>query len=159
MCLILRKSLKYEEGERMKYIKSYISYFTAIATAILVIVSIDVTISSYESVPKYLTLEILGASAITALITTLILCREIKTRKQFLILFLVHFLLLCAAMISLGLLFGWVDASLGSILCMIFYVALVYAIVYAINYILAKKEADELNEALDKRNGSFTHSE
>jgi hypothetical protein len=62
-------------------------------------------------------------------------------------------------MISLGLLFGWVDASLGSILCMIFYVALVYAIVYAINYILAKKEADALNEALDKRNGSVTHSE
>jgi hypothetical protein len=36
---------------------------------------------------------------------------------------------------------------------MIFYVALVYVIVFAINYILAKKEADELNEALNKRNG------
>jgi hypothetical protein len=41
---------------------------------------------------------------------------------------------------------------------MIFYVALVYVIVFAINYILAKKEADELNEALNKRNGRFTHS-
>jgi uncharacterized membrane protein len=158
MCLILRKSLKYEEVAKMKYIKSYISFFTAIATAILVIVTIDVAISSYESVSKYLPLEILAASALTALITTIILCREIKTGKQFLISFLVHFLLLCAAMISLGLLFGWVEASLGSILCMIFYVALVYVIVFAINYILAKKEADELNEALDKRNGSFTHS-
>jgi lysylphosphatidylglycerol synthetase-like protein (DUF2156 family) len=151
MCLSLRKSLKYEEAAKMKYIKSYISFFTAIATAILVIVTIDAVINSYESVSKYLPLEILAASAITALVTTLILCREIKTRKQFLIWFLVHFLLLCAAMIGLGLLFGWIGASLGSILCMIFYVALVYIIVFAINYILAKKEADELNEALDKR--------
>jgi hypothetical protein len=61
-------------------------------------------------------------------------------------------------MIVLGLLFGWIDVSFGNILCMIFYVALVYVIVFAINYILAKKEADELNEALNKRNGRFTHS-
>jgi hypothetical protein len=68
----------------MKYIKSYISFFTAIATAILVVVTIDAAISSYESVSKYLPLEILAASALTALITTIILCREIKTRTQFL---------------------------------------------------------------------------
>jgi hypothetical protein len=154
MCPILRKSLKYKEVAKMKYIKSYISYFTAIATAILVIVTIDAAISSYESVSKYLSLEILGASALTALITTIILCREIKTRKQFLISFLVHFLLLCGVMISLGLLFGWIDASFGSILGMILYVAFVYVIVFAINYILAQKEADELNEALEKRKGS-----
>jgi hypothetical protein len=57
-------------------------------------------------------------------------------------------------MIGLGLLFGWLDASFGNILCMIFYVALVYVIVFAINYILAQKEADELNEALNKRKGN-----
>jgi hypothetical protein len=152
MCPTLRKSLKYEEVAKMKYIKSYISFFTAIATAILVIVTIDAAINSYESFTQYLPLEILVASALTALITTIILCREIKTRKQFLILFLVHFLLLCAAMIGLGLLFGWMDASFGNILCMIFYVALVYVIVFAIKYILAKKEADELNESLNKWN-------
>jgi lysylphosphatidylglycerol synthetase-like protein (DUF2156 family) len=153
MCLTLRKSWKYEEVAKMKYIKSYISFFTAIATAILVIVTIDAAIHSYESVPKYMPLEILASSALTALITTIILCREIKTRRQFLISFLVHFLLLCAVMIGLGLLFGWIDASVGNIFGMIFYVALVYVIVFAINYILAKKEADELNEALNKRNG------
>jgi hypothetical protein len=135
----------------MKYVKSYISYFTAIATAILIIVTIDAAISSYEFVSKYLPLDILAASAITAFITMIISCREIKTGKQILILFFVHFLLLSAVMIGLGLLFGWIDASFGSILGMIFYVALVYVIVFAINYILAKKEADELNEALHKR--------
>jgi glucan phosphoethanolaminetransferase (alkaline phosphatase superfamily) len=138
--------------------KSYISYFTAIATAILVIVTIDAATSSYESVSKYLSLDILVAAAVTALITTIISCREIKTRRQFLILFPVHFLLLCASMIGLGLLFGWIDASFGDILSMVFYVALVYVIVFAINYILAKKEADALNEALDKRRESSTHS-
>jgi uncharacterized membrane protein len=136
----------------MKYVKSYISFFTAIATAILIIVTIDGAINSYESVSKYLPLEILGASALTALITTIILCREIKTRKQFLISFLLHFFLLCVVMIVLGLMFGWINDSFGSIICMILYVALVYVIVFAINYILAKKEADELNEALNKRN-------
>jgi hypothetical protein len=55
-------------------------------------------------------------------------------------------------MIGLGLQFGWMDVSFGNILCMIFYVALVYVIVFAINYILAKKEADELNESLNKWN-------
>jgi uncharacterized membrane protein len=136
----------------MKYIKSYISFFTAIATAILIIVTIDGAINSYESVSKSLPLEILTASAITAFITTIILCREIKTRNQFLISFLLHFLLLCVVMIVLGLMFGWINDSFGSIIGMIFYVALVYVIVFAINYILAKKEADELNEALNKRN-------
>jgi uncharacterized membrane protein len=158
MCQTLRKSLKYEEVAKMKYIKSYISFFTAIATAILVIVTIDATITPYESVSKYLPLEILAASALTALITTIILCREIKTRKQFWISFLVHFLLLCVAMIGLGLQFGWISATFGSIIRMIFYVALVYVIVFAINYILAKKEADELNKALNKLNRRFTHS-
>jgi uncharacterized membrane protein len=143
----------------MKYVKNYISFFTAIATAILIIVTIDGAINSYDSVPKYLPLEILAASALTALITTIILCREIKTRKQFLISFLVHFLLLCVAMIGLGLLFGWISATFGSIICMIFYVALVYVIVFAINYILAKKEADELNEALNKRNADFIYTD
>jgi uncharacterized membrane protein len=143
----------------MKYIKSYISFFTAIATAILIIVTIDGAINSYDSVPKYLPLEILAASALTALITTIILCREIKTRKQFLISFLLHFLLLCVVMIVLGLMFGWINDSFGSIICMIFYVALVYVIVFAINYILAKKEADELNEALNKRNADFICSD
>jgi uncharacterized membrane protein len=143
----------------MKYIKSYISFFTAIATAILIIVTIDGAINSYDSVPKYLPLEILAASALTALITTIILCREIKTRKQFLISFLLHFLLLCVVMIVLGLMFGWINDSVGSIICMIFYVALVYVIVFAINYILAKKEADELNEALNKRNADFICSD
>jgi hypothetical protein len=137
---------------KMKYIKSYISFFTAIATAILIIVTIDGAINSYESVSKSLPLEILTASALTALITTIILCREIKTRKQFLISFLLHFVLLCVVMIVLGLMFGWISDSFRSIICMIFYVALVYVIVFAINYILAKKEADELNEALNKRN-------
>jgi hypothetical protein len=159
MCLISRKNLKYKEAAKMKYIKSYISYFTAIATAILIIVTIIETMNSYESVSKYLLPEILAASALTALITTIILCREIKTEKQFLILFPVHFLLLCAVMIGLGLLFGWIDVSFGGILCMVFYVALVYAIVFAINYILAKKEAEELNAALNKRNRSLTHSD
>jgi uncharacterized membrane protein len=143
----------------MKYVKSYISFFTAIATAILIIVTIDGAINSYESVSKYLPLEILGASALTALITTIILCREIKTRKQFLISFLLHFFLLCVIMIVLGLMFGWINDSFGSIICMILYVALVYVIVFAINYILAKKEADELNEALNKRNADFVYTD
>jgi hypothetical protein len=42
---------------------------------------------------------------------------------------------------------------------MILYVALVYVIVFAINYILAKKEADELNEALNKRNADFVYTD
>jgi hypothetical protein len=82
------------------------------------------------AIPKYMPHEILEASAITALITTIVLCREIKTRKQFLISFLAHFLLLCAAMIGLGLMFGWISATFGSIIRMIFYVALVYVIVF-----------------------------
>lgn len=61
-------------------------------------------------------------------------------------------------MIGLGLQFGWISATFGSIIRMIFYVALVYVIVFAINYILAQKEADELNKALNKRNRRFTHS-
>lgn len=136
----------------MKFLKSFISFFTVITTAILIIVAIDTALAGYESINRYIALQVLGAGAITALVTALIFCVNIKTKKQFFILTTLHYVLLCSVMITLGVWFGWIKFSVLGALMMAIYVAAVYIIVSVLMYILAKKEADELNRALNERN-------
>jgi hypothetical protein len=147
-----RKSLKFKGGSVMKYIKEFLSFFTTITTAILIIVTANAAFGTYDSFPKYLPIEILISSAVTALISTLIFNSEIKTKKLFILMTAVHYVLLCIIMSMLGIMFEWIPKSIVGIMYMVIDVAIVYTIVVTVNYILAKKEATELNHALEKRN-------
>ena len=136
----------------MKFFKCFLSFFTTITTAITAVVGISCLISGVENCPPYITLQILGAGAVTALITAAVYCIEFKSIKFFIILTAVHYVLLCIVMAVIGIMFGWISADISGIVMMCIYVAAVYAIVYTITYILMKKEADELNTALNERN-------
>ena len=135
----------------MRFIRSFIGYFTTITTTVLALVGITTAIEGYEHLSKYILFQILASGAATAFITTLILCREIRSRKQFLLLSALHYVLLCGAMIGLGLWFDWMERSFVGIALMVAYVAVVYVIVFLITYFLGKKEADEINRAIRKR--------
>ena len=135
----------------MRFIRSFIGYFTTITTTVLALVGITTAIEGYEHLSKYILFQILASGAATAFITTLILCREIRSRKQFLILSALHYVLLCGTMIGLGLWFDWIDRSFVGIALMAFYVAVVYVFVFLITYFLEKREADAINRALKKR--------
>lgn len=135
----------------MRFIKGFISYFTTITTTVLVLVGITTAIDGYEHLSKYILFQILASGAATAFITTLILCREIRSRKQFLLLSALHYVLLCGAMIGLGLWFSWLEQSFADIALMAFYVAVVYVVVFLITYFTGKREADAINRALKER--------
>ena len=136
----------------MKFFKGFLSFFTTITTAIAAVVGIACLTSSVENCPPYITLQIIGAGALTALITAAVYSFEFKSRKHFIIMTAVHYVLLCGAMDVIGIMFGWISADVSGIVLMSVYVAVVYVIVYTITYILMKKEADELNRALSERN-------
>lgn len=115
-------------------------------------VSLVVLLNGYSGLSEYITLQILGAGAATALLTTIIYSFEFKSRKHFLVMTAIHYVLLCITMNILGTTFGWTNTTPVNIIAMCIYVAVVYVIVYAITYVLMKKEADELNRALNERN-------
>ena len=135
----------------MRFIRSFIGYFTTITTTVLALVGITTAIEGYEHLSKYILFQILASGAATAFITTLILCREIRSRKQFLLLSALHYVLLCGAMIGFGVWFGWMERSFADIALMAFYVAVVYVIVFLTTYFLGKREADAINRALKER--------
>ena len=135
----------------MRFIKGFISYFTTITTTVLALVGITTAIEGYEHLSKYILFQILASGAATALITALVLCREIRSRKQFMLLSVLHYVLLCGAMIGLGVWFGWLEQTFGDIALMAFYVAVVYVFVFLITYFTGKREADAINRALKER--------
>ncbi len=135
----------------MNFFKRFLHFFVAITTAIVFVVAIDGAISDYEMIPKHTMFQILGAGAVTALVTAAIFGYEPKTRKQYLIQSVVHYVILCGIMVSAGIMFGWIDATLFGIMMMCVYVAVVYFIVFVVSYLLLKKEADRFNEALERR--------
>ena len=135
----------------MKFLKSFLGFFSVITTAVLIVVTVTV-ISGYESLSPYITLQVLISGAVTAIVTAAVYSVDFRSRKHFIIMTLIHYILLCIVMGTLGVLFGWIDKNPAGIIMMCIYVAVVYAIVFGMTYILAKREADELNRALDERN-------
>lgn len=111
-------------------------------------VGILTLIGGYAELSPYILLQILGAGAVTALLTAAIYSVEFKSRKHFFIITAIHYALLCIIMNVLGTAFGWMSATVIGIVMMCIYVAVVYVIVYAITYVLMKREADSINKAL-----------
>ena len=135
----------------MNFIKRFLDFFTTITTCILMIVAISFVFSDYSCDAGVLLRNIIISGIVTALITAVIYGVEFRSKKQFVLLTLLHYLLLSIVMIILGINFGWIMATLKGAVQMMLDVAAVYAMVFAISYFIEKKETDKLNEALEKK--------
>ncbi len=139
----------------MKFIKSLLSFFCTITTAIVFIININFLTVDYTIISKHIMLHILLASFTTALVTAIFFSFAEKYSHHLfpgIVGTILHFLSLCAVMFVFGVLwFGWFELSFEGILSMVISVAIVYVIVYGVSYILMKREADELNRALKER--------
>jgi len=136
----------------MKFVRSFLSFFTTITTAIVFVVALNFISSEDILVSKYIMLQILGAGAITALVTCIGFSIDFKKAWHAVVASVIHYIVLCVIMTVLGVWFDWTEFSVSGVLSMAFYVAVVYVLVFVISYILMKKEADELNKALKERN-------
>lgn len=136
----------------MKFFKTFLNFFAIITLGITIVCGLNlITANDTYIVPKHILLQVAAAGAITALITAAVFYKEPKTTKQFWIVTAIHYVLLCGIMILIGLWFDWLSLDLKGILSMVISVALVYALTFILNYILAKKDADEINKALQRR--------
>lgn len=135
----------------MRFVKSFIEWFTTITTAILMVCALTIGLNG-SGIPSTFLRDILIAGVSTSLVTTIIFLHEYKEWKTFLVASLIHFVLLCAIMIFLGGQFGWMNPNVEGVVMMSVDVAVVYGIVLLFTYVLCKKEADELNQALRERN-------
>lgn len=136
----------------MKFLKSFVRFFSTITTCILIVCAVNFFLSDSTEIPGDTLFRILLSGFATALVTAVFYYREIKTHKQFLIIIILHYVLLCGIMIGLGVWFGWMDFDLGGIIMMLVSVAVVYALTMLMNYIVAKKDADEINRMLEQMN-------
>lgn len=138
----------------MKFFTEFLKYFVIITTGVLLMCAVNVSMSENhgESLALDVTLwQILGAGAATAFVTALVYRRECNTKKKFIAMVIIHYILICAMMIVMGVFFGWMDLNIGGIIMMTVSAALVYLFTYAVSYISAKHQADEFNKALNEK--------
>ena len=136
----------------MRFIKTFVNYFATLTTAILIVCALNIQLTGYESLDKLILWQIIFAGAVTALVTAVFFLKDIKSMKQYIIVSVIHYFCLCAIMIFFGMQFGWIGKDMLSCTLMAVMVAAVYAMTFLMNYILQKKEADEINKALKERN-------
>lgn len=135
----------------MSIFRQFIKWYFYITTGILVIVAANFALYGVKTIPRDTLWQILLSGFITTLVTILLAPRANQSRVKEKIGMLIHYLGLCAAMIISGSWFGWIRLNQAGIRLMMISVALVYIIVYGVDYLLNRKQADEINQKLQEK--------
>lgn len=134
----------------MKKIRQFIECFVTVATGILILAAFI-----YPAQPDALTpltlRQILLSAALCSGATTAFFPDENATKTRILVGITLHFISLCAIMILCARWFGWIDDSFRGAATMVLYVVLIYAFTTGITYIVEKRQANELNDQLQKK--------
>lgn len=133
----------------MKYISEFIKYFCFITTGILIISGI--TVVNYDEIPPEICLQIVLAGAITALVSTIFLTGEPKSKMDMFLRMGLHYVSLCVIMVIIGIKFNWIPKSITGLIFMIVSVGIVYVFVTLSYVFTSRKEVDEMNKALIKK--------
>lgn len=135
----------------MRFLKDLLRNFAYVTTGIVIAFAVYTAIIGVKEVPIIMVAEIPAAGLVTGLIATAMLFKEQHTRKGTAAVTVLNYILVSAAMVALGLLFGWIEFEIKQILLMFACVVFVYAFTVIISYFTLKKEADEINEALKNK--------
>lgn len=135
----------------MNLLKSFISYFTKITTGTILICCIAMKMSGVEVWTTDVLWHIPLLGLVTSLITIAALPDRDYSKREGIIRYAVHFVLLSAAVLIMAAMFDWYTPSVFGCAVMELYIAAVYAFTYVTRYISSKRSADELNKALDRR--------
>ena len=133
----------------MKYISEFIKYFCFITTGILIISGI--TVVNHDEIPPEICLQIVLAGAITALVSTIFLTGEPKSKKDMFLRMGLHYVSLCVIMVIIGIKFNWIPKSIKGLIFMIVSVGVVYIFVTLSYVFTSRKEVNEMNKALIKK--------
>ncbi|MGN1136038.1 MAG: DUF3021 family protein [Oscillospiraceae bacterium] len=134
------------------FIREFIKYFSYISTGTLLICAVDFALfGSGDSLPATLLPEMLAISTSAALATAVCLPERDMSKREAIIRYIVHYLLLNPVIISLGISFGWVSFSIGGVVLMAVSILVVYGFTLMFNYMGSKNVADELNKKIKER--------
>ena len=136
----------------MKIFSDFIKWFMYINTGILIVVAINFPLAGVDSMPINTLWKIMFSALVTTLVTVCFCPREERKVKMPLQ-YIVHYLTLCAVMIFVGSVFGWIRFNFGGIIMMMIDVALVYAIAFVVYYMLDIRQADVINKKLKEMYG------
>lgn len=135
----------------MRFLKDLLRNFAYITTGTVIAFAVYTAIIGVKEVPIIMVAEIPAAGFVTALIATAMLFKEQRTRKGIIAVTVLNYILVSAAMVVLGILFGWIEFEIKQILLMLACAVFVYAFTVIISYLTLKQEADEINEALKNK--------
>lgn len=131
----------------MKLISEIFKWFLYITTGILIVTATMYTIMGEETMPVNTLWKILLAGVLTTGVTVCF-----KPWKGWgYIGYALHYLALCAVMVSSGSMFGWIELSWSGILFMMLDVAIVYVIAFGAYLLVDLRQAKEINERLKEK--------
>lgn len=132
----------------MKLIREFIKWYVYITFGVTVIVALSCTTAGIEFVKTYTLWQILIASFLTSVVTTLMHLGHEEGLAKCLPRIFLHYALLCVVMVVCGMLFDWISQNVGGILFMMGAVAAVYVITFGIFYLLDLRAANNINQRL-----------
>lgn len=132
----------------MKLIREFIKWYVYITFGVLVIVALSCTTAEIEFVKTYTLWQILIASFLTSVVTTIMHSGHEEGLVKCLPRMFLHYALLCIVMVVCGMMFDWISQSIGGILFMMGAVAAVYVITLGIFSLLDWRAANNINQRL-----------
>lgn len=135
----------------MKQLQYFINMFTRITTGTLLICAVLLTLNDIEMWTTKVLWHIAIVGLVTSLITVMVLPDKDYSKREGIIRNILHYVLITAAVLFFGSLFGWYDITLPGCLLMCGAVAMVYGFTWVTTWFSRKRSADELNRALEKR--------
>ena len=135
----------------MKQLQYFINMFTKITTGTLLICAVILTLNGIEMWTTRVLWHIILVGLVTSLITMLALPDKEYSKREGVIRYILHYVLITAAVLFFGNLFGWYNFTLPGCLIMCAAIAAVYGFTWLTTWLSRKRSADELNRALEKR--------
>lgn len=135
----------------MKYITEIIRYFTFITTGIVILFIVLMLIKGNDCILLSTLIKIPCAALATSIVTVIFYPTETKTKKEYILKVLLHYLVLCIVMTIFGVLAEWISFNFIGIMIMVISTAAVYIFTYTIAFLCSKNDADELNMALKNK--------
>ncbi len=135
----------------MKQIQYLISMFTKITTGTLLICAILITLNGIEIWTTMILWQILAVSLATSFITVILLPERELSKKESIIRYILHYIMITAIILLAGWLFDWYSITLLGFIFMIISVGAVYGFTALTTWLSCKHSADELNKILEQR--------
>lgn len=135
----------------MKYLQYFIGLFTKVTTGVTIVCAVILKILGVEMWTSDILWQILLCGAVTTLLSMALLPDRDFSRREWVVRYCIHFVLVSAFILTAGAAFGWYVPTFLGCLCMMVSIGVVYAFSVVTTYIGSRRSADELNSALKER--------